>query len=56
GSPDTPLVKELVLKDKLEKKIISSTKIEFVRPKQQEKPVKYAEIYRSQGPRENQRN
>ncbi|GJY88761.1 retrovirus-related pol polyprotein from transposon TNT 1-94 [Tanacetum coccineum] len=34
--------------------------IEFVRPKQQEKPVrkpvKYAEMYRSQGPRENQRN
>ncbi|GJZ23586.1 ribonuclease H-like domain-containing protein [Tanacetum coccineum] len=34
--------------DKLEKKTIFSTvaKIEFVRPKQQEKPVKYAEMYR----------
>ncbi|GJT26210.1 ribonuclease H-like domain-containing protein [Tanacetum coccineum] len=48
--------------DKLEKKTIfpTATKIEFVRPKQQEKPVKkpvkYAEMYRSQGPRENQRN
>ncbi|GJX19874.1 putative ribonuclease H-like domain-containing protein [Tanacetum coccineum] len=35
-------------------------KIEFVRPKQQEKPVrkpvKYAEMYRSQSPRGNQRN
>ncbi|GJZ18821.1 putative ribonuclease H-like domain-containing protein [Tanacetum coccineum] len=36
------------------------TKIEFIRPKQQEnpvrKPVKYAEMYRSQGRRGNQRN
>nr|GEW10917.1 hypothetical protein [Tanacetum cinerariifolium] len=54
-SPDALLVKELVLDDKLEKKTISPTvaKREFVRPKQQEKPVrklvKYAEMYRSQG-------
>ncbi|GJW79379.1 ribonuclease H-like domain-containing protein [Tanacetum coccineum] len=41
-SPDAPLVKELVSDDKLEKKIVSTTvaKIEFVRPKQQEKPVR----------------
>ncbi|GJU93955.1 ribonuclease H-like domain-containing protein [Tanacetum coccineum] len=55
-----PLVKELVSKDKLEKKTVFPTKIEFVRPKQKEKPVrkpvKYAEMYRSQGPRRNQRN
>ncbi|GJT90205.1 ribonuclease H-like domain-containing protein [Tanacetum coccineum] len=61
-SPDTPLVEKLVLDDKLEKKTGSPnvTKIEFVRPKQQEKPVrkpvKYAEMYRSQSPRGNQRN
>ncbi|GJV84484.1 ribonuclease H-like domain-containing protein [Tanacetum coccineum] len=38
--PDAPLVKELVSDDRLEKKIVSPTvaKIEFVRPKQQEKP------------------
>nr|GEZ01116.1 ribonuclease H-like domain-containing protein [Tanacetum cinerariifolium] len=51
-SPDAPLVKELVSDDKLEKKTIFPTvaKIEFVRPKQQEKlvrkPVKFAEMYR----------
>ncbi|GJZ51856.1 putative ribonuclease H-like domain-containing protein [Tanacetum coccineum] len=51
-SPDASLVKELVLDDKLEKKTIFLTvaKIEFVRPKQQEKPVrkpvKYAKMYR----------
>nr|GEX91612.1 hypothetical protein [Tanacetum cinerariifolium] len=51
-STDAPLVKELVSDDKLEKKIVFPTaaKIEFVRPKQQEKPVrkpvKYAEMYR----------
>ncbi|GKF10548.1 hypothetical protein Tco_0048474, partial [Tanacetum coccineum] len=41
-SPDTPLVKELVSDDKLEKKTIFPTvaKIELVRPKQQEKPVR----------------
>ncbi|GJX73873.1 retrovirus-related pol polyprotein from transposon TNT 1-94 [Tanacetum coccineum] len=50
-SPDAPLVEELVSNDKLEKKTISPTvtKMEFVRPKQQEKPVKklvkYAEMY-----------
>ncbi|GKE35093.1 hypothetical protein Tco_1454415 [Tanacetum coccineum] len=50
-SPDTPLVEKLVSDDKLEKKTGSPTvaKIEFVRPKQQEKPVrkpvKYAEMY-----------
>ncbi|GKE75311.1 hypothetical protein Tco_1537352, partial [Tanacetum coccineum] len=50
-SPDAPLIEELVSD---EKKNVSPTvvKIEFVRPKQQEKPVrkpvKYAEMYRSQ--------
>nr|GEW08135.1 hypothetical protein [Tanacetum cinerariifolium] len=41
-SPDALLVKELVLNDKLEKKIVFATvaKIEFVRPKQQENPVR----------------
>ncbi|GKA52441.1 ribonuclease H-like domain-containing protein [Tanacetum coccineum] len=41
-SIDAPLVEELVSDDKLEKKTIFSTvaKIEFVRPKQQEKPAK----------------
>ncbi|GJW04647.1 hypothetical protein Tco_1563503 [Tanacetum coccineum] len=33
-SLNTPLVEELVSKDKLEKKTVSPTKIEFVRPKQ----------------------
>ncbi|GJT15307.1 putative ribonuclease H-like domain-containing protein [Tanacetum coccineum] len=61
-SPDALLVKELVSNDKLEKKTVFPTvvKIEFVRPKQQEKPVrkpvKYAEMYRSQSPKGNQRN
>nr|GEY19242.1 hypothetical protein [Tanacetum cinerariifolium] len=61
-SLDAPLVKELVLDDKLEKKTVFPTvaKIEFVRPKQQEKlarkPVKYAEMYRSQYPKRNQRD
>nr|GEU54638.1 hypothetical protein [Tanacetum cinerariifolium] len=51
-SLDAPLVKELVSDDKLEKKTVfpTVTKIEFVRPKQQEnpirKPVKYAEMER----------
>ncbi|GJX77748.1 putative ribonuclease H-like domain-containing protein [Tanacetum coccineum] len=45
-SPVVLLVEELVLKDKLEKKTVFPAKIEFVRPKQQEKPVKYAEMYR----------
>ncbi|GJT14440.1 retrovirus-related pol polyprotein from transposon TNT 1-94 [Tanacetum coccineum] len=61
-SPDAPMVEKLVSDDKLEKKTVFPTvaKIEFVRAKQQEKPVrkpvKYAEMYRSQGPRGNQRN
>ncbi|GKB35008.1 hypothetical protein Tco_0879950 [Tanacetum coccineum] len=51
-SPDALLVKELVSDDKLENKTVfpNVTKIEFVRPKQQEKPiknpVKYAKLYR----------
>ncbi|GJZ27928.1 hypothetical protein Tco_0572575 [Tanacetum coccineum] len=57
-SPDTPLVEKLVSKDKLEKKTVSPTTIEFVRPKQQEKPVrkpiKYAEMYRKWHQREPQ--
>ncbi|GJY62695.1 ribonuclease H-like domain-containing protein [Tanacetum coccineum] len=50
-SPDAPLVEELVSDDKLEKKTVFPTvaKIEFVRAKQQEKPVrkpvKYAKMY-----------
>ncbi|GJS19114.1 ribonuclease H-like domain-containing protein [Tanacetum coccineum] len=49
--PDAPLIEKLVSDDKLEKKTIFPTvaKIEFVRPKQQEKPVrkpvKYAKMY-----------
>ncbi|GJX94362.1 ribonuclease H-like domain-containing protein [Tanacetum coccineum] len=51
-SHNAPLVKKLMLDDKLEKKTVFPTvaKIEFVRPKQQEKPFrkpfKYAEMYR----------
>ncbi|GJT58503.1 putative ribonuclease H-like domain-containing protein [Tanacetum coccineum] len=50
-SPNAPCVKEMVSDHKLEKKIVFPTvsKIEFVRPKQQEKPVmktvKYSEMY-----------
>nr|GFD05314.1 hypothetical protein [Tanacetum cinerariifolium] len=61
-SSDVPLVKKLVSDDKLEKKtvVLTNAKIEFVKAKQQEKPVrkpvKYVEMYRSQGPRGNQRN
>ncbi|GKC01822.1 putative ribonuclease H-like domain-containing protein [Tanacetum coccineum] len=65
-SPDAPMVDKLVLDDKLEKKTVFPTvaKIEFVKAKQQEKPVrkpvkkpvKYAKMYKSQGPRGNQRN
>ncbi|GJT42426.1 ribonuclease H-like domain-containing protein [Tanacetum coccineum] len=49
-SPDAPLVEELVSNDKLEKKTIFPTvaKINFVKPQQQEKPVrkpvKYAKM------------
>ncbi|GKB80885.1 ribonuclease H-like domain-containing protein, partial [Tanacetum coccineum] len=58
-SPDASLVEELELNDKLEKKTVFLTvaKINFIRPQQQEKlvrkPVKYAEMYRSQTPRAN---
>ncbi|GJR68799.1 hypothetical protein Tco_0014864 [Tanacetum coccineum] len=61
-SPDAQMVEKLVSDDKLEKKTVFPTvvKIEFVRPKQQEKTVrklvKYAEMYMSQSPRGNQRN
>nr|GEW54297.1 retrovirus-related Pol polyprotein from transposon TNT 1-94 [Tanacetum cinerariifolium] len=69
--PDAPLVKDRVSDNKdclaeslvvVEKKtnVPTIAKVEFVRPKQQEKPVrkpiKYDEMYRSQGPRRNQRN
>ncbi|GKE53978.1 hypothetical protein Tco_1489134 [Tanacetum coccineum] len=61
-SSNAPMVEELVSDDKLEKKTIFPTtaKIDFDRHKQQEKPVrkpvKYAEMYRSQTPMGNQRN
>ncbi|GJS63656.1 hypothetical protein Tco_0678220 [Tanacetum coccineum] len=51
-SPNASLVEELVSNDKLEKKTVFLTvaKINFVRPQQQEKPVrkpvKYAKMYR----------
>ncbi|GJX38459.1 putative ribonuclease H-like domain-containing protein [Tanacetum coccineum] len=50
-SLDAPIVEKLVSDDKLNKKTVFPTiaKIEFLRPKQQEKPVKYVEMYRSQG-------
>nr|GEY87552.1 hypothetical protein [Tanacetum cinerariifolium] len=69
--PDAPLVKDRVLDNKdcsveslviVKKKTVVPTiaKVEFARPKQQEKPVrkpvKYAEMYRSQGPSGNHRN
>ncbi|GJU69901.1 ribonuclease H-like domain-containing protein [Tanacetum coccineum] len=58
-SSDAPLVKELVSNDKKKNVFPTVSKIDFVRPKQQEKPIrkpaKYAEMYRSQGPRRNQR-
>nr|GFA71943.1 hypothetical protein [Tanacetum cinerariifolium] len=68
---DAPLIKDRVSNNKdysvespvvVEKKTVVPTiaKVEFIRLKQQEKPlrkpVKYAEMYRSQGPRGNQRN
>ncbi|GJY48637.1 hypothetical protein Tco_0438593 [Tanacetum coccineum] len=60
---ESKTVKQDVVSDgKLKKKIVFPTaaKIEVVKPKQQEKlvrkPVKYAEMYRSQKPRGNQRN
>ncbi|GJT03055.1 ribonuclease H-like domain-containing protein, partial [Tanacetum coccineum] len=49
-SPDPSLVEELVSDDKLEKETAFPTKIEFVKAKQQEKPVRkpvqYAKMYR----------
>ncbi|GJX64396.1 retrovirus-related pol polyprotein from transposon TNT 1-94 [Tanacetum coccineum] len=55
-TPDTPLVEELV--SKKEKQTVFPTKIEFVKQqdKTSRKPIKYAEMYRSQKPRGNQRN
>nr|GEY48636.1 hypothetical protein [Tanacetum cinerariifolium] len=66
---NAPLVKDRVLDNKdcsveshvvVEKKTIVLTIAKVVRPKQQEKPVRkegrYAEMYRSQGPKGNQRN
>ncbi|GKE57774.1 ribonuclease H-like domain-containing protein [Tanacetum coccineum] len=59
-SPNAPLFEELVLNDKKKTVFPTVSKIKFVRLKQQEKPVrklvKYDEMYRSQGPRGNQRN
>nr|GEU55087.1 hypothetical protein [Tanacetum cinerariifolium] len=58
-SSDVPLVKMLVSDDKLEMKTIvpDAAKIEFIKAKQQEKPVrkpfKYAEIYIAQRPMSN---
>ncbi|GJY11151.1 hypothetical protein Tco_0379336 [Tanacetum coccineum] len=67
---DAPLIEEWVSDNEdevespvvVEKKIVVPTipKVDVVRPKQQEKPVRktvrYAEMYRSKGPRGNQRN
>ncbi|GJW72636.1 hypothetical protein Tco_0129553 [Tanacetum coccineum] len=55
-TPDTPLVEELV--SEKGKQTVFPTKIEFVKQqdKTARKPVKYAEMYRSQKPRGNQRN
>ncbi|GJW50699.1 hypothetical protein Tco_0092050 [Tanacetum coccineum] len=67
---DAPLIEEWVSdnKDEVESPVVvkkktvfpTAAKIEFVRPKQYEKPVrkpvKYAEMYRSQKPKGNQRN
>nr|GEV47185.1 ribonuclease H-like domain-containing protein [Tanacetum cinerariifolium] len=70
-SPDAPLVDDKVSDNKdfsvkspvvveMKTVILPDAKIEFVKAKQQEKPVrktvKYVEMYRSQGPRGNQRN
>ncbi|GJU00631.1 putative ribonuclease H-like domain-containing protein [Tanacetum coccineum] len=55
-TPETPLVEELVLEK--EKQTFFPTKIKFVKQqdKTTRKPVKYAEMYRSQKPKGNQRN
>nr|GEZ08004.1 hypothetical protein [Tanacetum cinerariifolium] len=70
-SPDAPLVKDRASDNKdcsvkspvMEEKktvVLTITKVEFVKAKQHEKPirklVKYAKMYRSQGPRGIQRN
>ncbi|GJX05190.1 ribonuclease H-like domain-containing protein [Tanacetum coccineum] len=69
-TPDAPIIEEWVSDDEeqdespvvVEKKIVVPTipKVNVVKSKQQEKPVrkpvKYAEMYRSQKPRGNQRN
>ncbi|GKG63063.1 hypothetical protein Tco_0638710, partial [Tanacetum coccineum] len=68
--PDAPIIEEWVSNDEeqdespvvVKKKTIFSTaaKIEVVKPKHKEKPVRkpvmYAEMYMSQKPRGNQRN
>ncbi|GJS10649.1 hypothetical protein Tco_0367445 [Tanacetum coccineum] len=55
-----PINEELVLDGKKKTVVPTIPKVDVVRPKQQEKPVrktvKYAEMYRSQKPRGNQRN
>ncbi|GJT64055.1 hypothetical protein Tco_1015535 [Tanacetum coccineum] len=67
---DAPLIEEWVYdnEDKVESPVVvkkktvfpTAAKIEFVRPKQQEKSVRktvrHAEMYRSKGPKGNQRN
>ncbi|GKB80544.1 putative ribonuclease H-like domain-containing protein [Tanacetum coccineum] len=55
-TPDTPLVEEFV--SEKGKQTVFPTKIEFVKQqdKTARKPVKYAEMYKSQKPRGNQRN
>ncbi|GKG19477.1 hypothetical protein Tco_0376576, partial [Tanacetum coccineum] len=64
--PDAPIIEEWVSDDEeqdespivVEKKTIVPTipKVNVVKSKQQEKPVRNAEMYRSQKPRGNQRN
>ncbi|GKC88420.1 hypothetical protein Tco_1149069, partial [Tanacetum coccineum] len=55
-TPDAPLGEKLV--SEKEKQTIFPTKIEPVKQQKKPatKPVKYAEMYRSQKPKENQRN
>ncbi|GKE31171.1 hypothetical protein Tco_1450493, partial [Tanacetum coccineum] len=55
-SSTTPLVEELVSNvDKFEKKTVFPSKINFFKPQEKpvRKPVKYAKMYRTQGPRGN---
>ncbi|GKE81047.1 hypothetical protein Tco_1551047, partial [Tanacetum coccineum] len=60
NNSSAPINKELVSDGKKKTVFPTVFKIEFLRPKQPEKPVrkqvKYAEMYRSQRPRGNQRN